>query len=97
MQSQKLCNCKHLNDVSTRENDEASNDAQYKLNKADNFIEESGVEEISELVNETVVNKLRNGYETVSNNLNKLRSHVKSITSQTKLHVYCKRGFELYR
>ena len=92
-----MCNCEHLNDVSTRQNDEASNDTQYKVNKTDNFIEESGVEENSEPVNETVVNKLRNGYETVSNNLNNLRSHVKSITSQTKLHVYCKHGFGLHR
>ena len=97
MQSQELCNCEHLNDVSTRQNDKAPNDGQYKLNKTDNFIEESGVEENGELVNETIINKLRNGYETVSKNLNNLRSQVKPITSQTKLHVCCKHGFELHR
>ena len=50
-----------------------------------------------------MVNRLWNGYETVGNirkisliPLNNLRSQIKSITSETKLHVYCKYGFGLH-
>ena len=41
---------------------------QFKLNKTDNLLlDESDVEENIELVKETIINRPRNGYETVDN------------------------------
>ena len=50
-----------------------------------------------------IVNRPRNGFETVSNikvtSVHNFKQHDvanKANTSQTKLHVYCKHGFELH-